>query len=256
MPMKWLYALAISILLLLTPAQADDSQISFATVDWEPYAGESIINYGISSVIIREACKRVGLKPSFHFMPWSRALDQTRVGNYDAVYNAYFSKKRAEQYAISKPYFRTLLTLCTTPKHSIDYDGSVESLKPYRLGVVRSFVNTEAIDQADYILKDMAETDTLNLRKLLNGRVDLIVIDKYQALHLVKNNPTIEADVRDIRFITPLLEEKTLHALFSKEKPGWQDKLKRFNKGINEVQADGTLNDIMLRFGFFAPHEQ
>lgn len=254
--MKWLFTFVASTLLLTTPIHADDSKISFATVNWEPYAGEALNNYGLSTVIIKEACKRVGLTPSFHFMPWNRAMAQTRDGKYDAVYNAYFSKERAEHYAISEPYFRTILTLCTTIKQSINYDGSVESLKPYRLGLVRGFVNTEEIDQASYLKKDTAETDVLNLRKLLHGRVDMIVIDKYQAIHLVKNNPTIEADIRDIRFITPILEEKTLHVLFSKEKPDWLDKLKRFNKGIMDIQADGTLNDIMFRFGFFVPHKE
>lgn len=254
--MKWIFALAFSILLLAAPVQAGDSQISFSTVNWEPYAGETLINNGISTVIIREACKRVGLTPTFHFMPWNRAMTQTRNGKYDAVFNAYYSKDRAETYAISEPYFRTILTLCATRKKSIDYDGSVESLKPYTIGVVRGFVNTEAIDQALFLKKDTTETDVLNLRKLLHGRVDLIVIDKYQSIHLVKNNPTIEADIKDIQFISPILEEKTLHVLFSKKKPDWQDKLKRFNKGIKEIKADGTLNDIMFRFGFFVPHKE
>ena len=245
--------LTCAILLVASFVHANDSQISFVTNNWEPYASELLPDYGISSVIIAEACKRANLEPKFSFRPWNRAMAKTREGSFDAIFNAYYSKERAENFAVSKPYFKVQLTLCTTTRHPISYDGTIASLKPYKIGVIRGFVNTPGIDQAEYLDKDEAETDLLNIKKLLARRVQVIVIDKYQALDLLKNNPTIEAGVADIHFVTPLLEEKTLHVLFSKRGKEWKKKLHRFNKGLREIQADGTMNKIMARFGFSVP---
>jgi len=237
----------------VTTVQADESRLRFASITWPPYAGETISGYGIASYILTQACKRVGLTAEFYFMPWTRAMKETKEGKYDALYNAYYSEQRAQDYAISDGYFQTLLTLCTKSDTPIEYDGTPQSLHPYRLGLVRGYVNTESIDNDDEIIKDEAENDILNLRKLIRGRVDLIAIDKYQALHLVKNNPTIEADVSDIRFIYPILEMKELHVMFSKSKPDWQKNLRLLNRGLREIKADGTLNDIMIRYGFSVP---
>lgn len=243
-------------LVIVLPTQAPGQTLTFATVNWEPYAGETLPDKGITSVIIAKACKLAGLEAEFRFMPWPRAMDETRSGKYDAVYNAYFSKYRDSHFGISEPYFTTHLTLCTKADTTIRYDGSVESLLPYRLGVVRGFVNTEAIDQEKSIMKDEAINDVMNLNKLLHNRVDLIVIDKYQALHLVKNNPTIEADVNDIRFISPKLDTKKLHVLFSKETRGWQSIMRRFNNALRKMKSDGTIDELMLRFGFVLPEKQ
>ncbi|QJB57333.1 transporter substrate-binding domain-containing protein [Pseudodesulfovibrio sp. zrk46] len=248
--MKSLIILAASIVLTFSIARADDTQLDFVTITWEPYAGEIIPGYGIASTIISKACARVGLTAKFHFLPWTRAMDETKAGDFDALYNAYYSPQRDEDYGVSECYFQTILTLCTKSSNSIDYDGTTQSLHKYRLGVVRGFVNTKAIDSDKELNKDEAENDVLNLRKLLHDRVDLIVIDKYQALHLVKNSPIIEADMADIRFIYPALEQKSLHVMFSKNRTGWQQKLELFNKGLKEIKKDGTLKAILLSYGF------
>ncbi len=252
--MKCLMSLLFILVLLVEPAGAMDSRLAFTTNNWAPYAAERLHGGGLTAAIVTEACKRVGLKVDFHFMPWNRSMDAVKQGQYDAIYNAYYSAERAKNYAMSKPYFQTQLVLCSKANTNIEYDGTTQSLHKYRIGVVRGFVNTDAIDSDADITKDTADNDILNLRKLLHDRVDLIIIDKYQAIHLIKNNPTIEADIRDIHFISPSLESKKLHVLFSKNKPGWKSNLHLFNQGLDEIKKDGTLNDIMAAYGFSVPH--
>lgn len=250
--MKFL-AVILCFLAFAIPAQASESNLSFATLNWEPYAAESLPNFGFASAIVAEASKRAGFNAEFYFIPWTRAMAEVKIGKYDALFNAYDSEQRRIDYGVSLPYYQTQLVLCTTTDTDIEYDGSTQSLHKYRFGVVRGYVNTKAIDNDTELIKDEAENDRMNLNKLVNGRVDVIAIDKYQALYLIKNDPAIQDAPKKIRFLSPVLEMKPIHVMFSKKTPDWAEKLHRFNHALDTVIKDGTINDIMLEYGIAVP---
>ena len=108
------------------------------------------------------------------------------------------------------------LVLCARKSSRVAWDGTLESLRPYRLGVVMGYVNTPAIDGADFLQKDTTTSDLLNLKKLLGGRLDAIVIDQFQAIYLLKNNPMLIQGLADVEFLQPPLEQKGIHVLFSR----------------------------------------
>lgn len=227
----------------------DEKTLDFVTVSWEPYAGEFMAEKGFTSAIIKEACRRAGLKATFHFMPWNRAVEGVRNGQFDALYSAYYSRERAEEFGLSRPYVHSPLALCVRRDSSASWNGTVESLVPYRIGIVRGYVNTQEFDSAASLHKEETNSDLLNLRKLLGGRVDMIAIDKYLAIFMLKSNPTLEGGIQSVRFLTPLMDVRSVHAMFSRKRPRWEQHLEQFNKGLEEMELDGTIDDIKLRFG-------
>jgi polar amino acid transport system substrate-binding protein len=243
-----------TIFLLAAPARGLEP-VSFVSVDWQPYAGELLPEYGVGSAIIAAVCQRAGFEPSFHFMPWKRAMEDVDKGKHDALYSAYSSSRRERRFAVSEPYLYGRLVLCARKSSKVAWDGTLGSLRPYRLGVVLGYVNTPAIDRSDFLQKDMAPSDLLNLKKLLSGRLDAIVIDQFQAVYLLKNNPVLESGLADVEFLRPPLERKGIHVMFSRQKPGWKQRLARFNRGLEEIRRDGTLQRIMDKFGFLLPDE-
>ena len=100
------------------------------------------------------------------------------------------------------------LVFCKKKGADVSYK-TLQDLKPYRIGVVRGYVNTPEFDAADYLRKDIANSDELNLRKLLKGRVDLVVIDKFTAQHILST--AIPEGVDAIEFLEPHLQEKPLY---------------------------------------------
>ncbi len=254
--MKKVVLTALALVLLFAGSASAVQEISFATVDWEPYGGEYLPEYGFTSAIIAEACNRVGLKATFHFMPWKRAMGEVRRGKYDALYSAYYSEERAKEFGVSNPYVHGPLVLCAKKGTSISWDGTMRSLEAYRIGVVRGYVNTPVFDKSEFLIKDETTSDLLNLRKLLGGRIDIIVIDKFLAIHMLKTNPTLEGDLQDVQFLSPPLEEKDVHVMFSKSNPGWKRTLELFNKGLEAIEKDGTKESIMKKFGFWLSEEE
>ncbi len=177
---------------------------------------------------------------------------KTKRGKLDALYSAYYSDERAKTYALSEPYAESPVVFCTKKDADIKYT-KLHDLAKYRIGVVQGYVNTPEIDKADYLQKDDgAVSDLLNLRKLLKNRVDLIIIDKFVAISILKNNPTLEGDVKSVKFLDPPLEMKPLFVMFSKAVPGYEKKLADFNRGLKMVNDDGTVKNIMIKHGFVA----
>ncbi len=214
-----LFHLVISLILFWSCTAAAQDHVSFATTEWEPYSGENLPGYGVGSAIIAEACSRVGIKPTFHFMPWKRAMNDVRIGKYDALYSAYGSRDRSKIYAVSKPYISGQLVLCAKRGTNIHWDGSIRSLAPYRIGVVLGFVNTPEFDNAKYLDKDVGPSDLLNLNKLLNGRIDLVVIDLYQALYLIKTARYYKARWQTSISFSPRCPRRTYMSCFQKPFP-------------------------------------
>ncbi len=180
-------------------------------------------------------------------------MEDVKTGKYDALYSAYYSESRSKTYAVSKPYISSQLVLCAKRGTNIHWDGSIRSLAPYKIGVVLGFVNTPEFDAAHYLDKDVGPSDLLNLNKLLNDRIDLVVIDLYQALYLIKNSPALQGSLADIYFLQPPMAQKTVHVMFSKALPTWKKNLELFNKGLESMESDGTKDYILNKYGYLPP---
>jgi len=224
-------------------------EIHLTSTNWEPYNGELLPNYGFTSEIISKAFERVGYNVKFTFLPWNRAVEETKKGKYDGLFAAYYSEERAKIFDPSDPYISGPLVLCSRKGANIKYK-TLRDLSSYTIGVVRGYVNTPEFDKADYLKKDEVNNDLLNLKKLLKGRVDLILIDKYLALFYLKNTPSIDGALSSVEFLSPALEEKSLHIMFSKAVMNYEKKVKDFNRGLQEIKADGTVEKILIKYGF------
>lgn len=247
--MKVVCIFIVTLVLLSSVSQgiANEKTVSLAVLDWKPYAGEELEKFGFGSQVLIAAFKRVGYNVTFNFMPWVRALKDTEIGKYDAVCYGYHSDSRSKIYALSNPFIESSLVFYKHKDSNISY-RSLQDLKPYRIGLVRGYVNTEQFDAADYLIKEEVSNETLNLKKLLNKRVDLILIDKFVAQYLI--NTVFYKNKPDFELISPPLKIHPLYVMFSKQVKNYDQKLKDFNNGLEQIIADGTRSKIMEAHGF------
>jgi polar amino acid transport system substrate-binding protein len=241
-----LSALVLLLSLILT-ASALAGSVKLATLDWEPYISQSMANNGFVAEVVREAFKRSGQNVTFAFMPWARVLAVAERGEVDGYLPEYYGKKLQAKFLLSHPLPAGPLGFFKLKSKAITWK-ILDDLRPYRIGVVRGYVNTAAFDARQDLKKDEGEDDTRNLRKLVGGRIDLMVADKYVGLYLAKKNMPTGAG--EIEFLSPVLENKELFVCFPKSKPGSRALRDAFNKGLASMKADGTLAAIMKKSGF------
>ncbi len=242
----------ISLLFILTilSTMSFAEQIKLTSCNWKPYNAEGLLNYGFASEIISTAFARRGYKVSFTFLPWKRAMKETERGLYHGLFAAYYNRERAEIYQASDPYITGPLVLCAKKNSKIKYKNLID-LKSYKIGTVMGYANTEEFDNANYLQKDPVISDIQNIRKLLAGRVDLIVVDKYLALYHLKNTPVLSGNTDSVKFLEPPLQEKNLHIMFSRAIPGFEKRVKDFNLGLKEIKDDGTYKEILIKHDFY-----
>ncbi len=236
-----------------TPTQApptaysEEHIVKLATLDWPPYVGKDLPKYGFTTAIVSEAFKRAGYEVKIDFMPWARVLQEAEAGQYDAAYPEYYSEERVKTFFLSESFAVGPLGFYKRKADNIIYT-KLEDLKPYRIGVVLGYTNTPEFDAADYLQKDAVNSDEQNLRKLLLGRVDLIVIDKFVGQYIIKTSIPEAADA--LEFINPPLLEQPLYVIFSRQAAGSEQKLQAFNAALKTMREDGTLERILKEYGF------
>lgn len=237
----------LGFLLALSSLQAEDRPVRLASLDWAPYIGKNLPDQGYIAVIAREAFKRMGHKVEIAFLPWARALEESRKGYYDGLFPEYYSESRKKEYVFSNKFPGGPIGFYKRKESNISYK-TLEDLKPYSIGVVRGYINTEAFDKADYLTKDPASSDEINIKKLERLRLDLIVIDKFVAAYIISNK--YPAFLDKLEFLEPPLEVKPLYIAFSKQSEGYEKRVKRFNQGLKEIYDDGTMDKILEKYGF------
>ncbi|WP_019616309.1 substrate-binding periplasmic protein [Psychromonas ossibalaenae] len=221
--------------------------IRIATLDWEPYISQQLSDEGFMAEITREAFRREGYKVEYVYLPWKRAVTQTEYGEFDGYFPSYWSKQREDKSLFTDSIISGPVVLFKVKGSSITYK-ELSDLKPYRIGVVRGFVNTPEFDAADYLRKEQVTTDLVNIKKLLAERVDLIVADKFVGFYLL--NKYLPHMFGQIESISPPLQDKKMYLCISKKSDNAAVKVEAFNKGLKEMHKDGTFDKILQKHGF------
>ncbi len=113
--------------------------------------------------------------------------------------------------------------------------------------MIRGYVNTAEFDAATYLKKDEAKDDLTNFKKLIVGRIELIVCDKNVGEHLLKTE--LKESAGEVEFVEPALENKDLYLCISKSQQNGQKIINEFNAAIKQMADDGTMQKILDKHG-------
>jgi len=234
-------------IMISSPAFSAGRSLTLVTLDWPPYSGQDLKNKGFTTEIVKAAFKAVGYEASIVFNNnWDDAFQKTKDGKYDGQFPEYYAKDKAPSYRYSDFFSQSLLVLAKKKSTKLQYK-SVKDLVPFKVGVVKGYINTPEIDNATNLKKVIAESDEDNLSKLIKNEADVIVIDKLVAqFFLRKKFPDAQAG---IEFIEPPLLIQPLFLLVSKVPKDSEQIVKDFNQGLERIKKNGTFDAIMKASG-------
>jgi len=113
-----------------------------------------------------------------------------------------------------------------------------ETVKPYRIGVVRGYSYPPDFVQAALTIEEVT-TDEQNLKKLQEGRIQLAVIDKGVAIDLIKTKLPELAET--VEWIDPPIEQIRCIWRFRKKAQDAQKKFEDFVRGYQILVDNGTI---------------
>lgn len=248
------------LVLLLASCWANASEVvRLATLEWEPYIGEQMPEQGYVAALVREAYAERGVAVQITFYPWARALHLVRIGELDGLLPEYFDATRQPEFRFSDAFAGSPLGLYKRRGAPIRYvvdpqldpERALRGLSAHRFGVVRGYLNTPEFDAADYLIKEAATSDEINLRKLVFERVDLVVIDVLVAEHLLRTR--LASYRARLELMNPVLQEKPLYIAFSRKSPRADAALSEFNAGLLVLKNSGRLDALRSRLLKLAP---
>lgn len=246
--MKKVIALTPLLLLFLSfTAFSASKEIHLAFGEYPPYYGQELVNNGSISEIIVEAYKRMDYRVKLHFIPsWARRIKETKEGKYDGIYSGWFREERKKWFAFSNPLPPNELGFYKRKNHNISFN-KLEDLRPYSVGIVLGYANSEKFEQAQ-LKTEAVETESQNIGKLLLNRIDLVLIDKGVGRYIL-NTKYADKSSR-VEWMPPAIEVANQYLMISKKTDEYQQKLDDFNTGLNILIEHNIVEKIMKKHGF------
>ncbi|MCP3942327.1 MAG: amino acid ABC transporter substrate-binding protein [Desulfobacteraceae bacterium] len=226
---------------------AEDKNVHLATDPWAPFYGPELKNGGFFTEIVRESFKRSGYKLSVDFVPWKRAVVQSKEGKFDGLLGAFHTKERETFYIYSNPISTSSLVFVTKKERDIKYT-TLKDFKNYQIGTIRGYTYSPGFDNAAYLHKQPVQDVRINIKKLLKGRIDIIIDSRAVILNILKKEFPDHID--SLKIIEPPLKVNSLYVPISKRIENAQQIVDALNKGLQAIIEDETYFNILESYGF------
>jgi polar amino acid transport system substrate-binding protein len=220
--------------------------IILCTVPWAPFYGPELERKGFITALAVAALEAVGHEPEVQFMPWARAMLEVKQGDRQALLGAYYTDERAETYIASDELYATEVGLVALKDLGVERFSGLRDLSGYRIGYGRGWATTDEFDNAEFLDKEAADNNVLNVRKLYAGRIDMIAMnfDRFRQIAADEGH-----DPERAVFLEPALKSSGLYVMFSREMVNAEGIARDFNRGLETIRNNGEYDRILADFG-------
>lgn len=197
---------------------------------------------GIDIDILSEAARDMGVRIDFVPLPWRRAMMAFQSGEVDGMFQLTPTPQRFRDWCMTGPLRATRMVFATLAGSPITDFAGLQTLRGRTIGIVNGFTYTSEFNAAGHFTREGSVDDETSLRKLLLGRVDLMLGGQPNILHAAAT-----LGVRDaIRILPTPLQVQPRYAAFLRE-PARMDKAARLQAALARMQMDGRIDRILHR---------
>lgn len=232
---------------LIVPSASAAETITIATLEYAPFSGKNLKFNGFVNHVIAEAFQRRGYSVKFAYLPWKRAVTETKNGQYAALSYVYLTKDREKEFYLSDPISDEKIVFFHLKSNPIQEWQTLADLKNHKIGATRGYTYTHEFWQAveSKLLKvEITDSDKQNYKKLFAGRIDLFpsgLANGYSFLR--KEFPLSQS--RLITYHPKPLSETTGHLAFSRSRKNSENLLQMFNQGLAELKQEGSYDKFV-----------
>lgn len=227
-------------------ALAEEATVVISATEWEPYTGASLPDGGFLTEITEKALESRNRKVRFEFVPWKRALEMTRVGEYDAIIGASWTEERTEYLRYPAYFWESSIAFFSRKDRPATYP-STEALCPATVGILRGSLFVKRFTEIGCFNIQPGNSVETNIRKLLGNRLDLMIeSDISVSFYLNRKFPD---RIHDVQMLRPVIQEDKVYCAFSKAKPGHKALAEDYDEGIKLIRQNGVYDGILSKHG-------
>ncbi len=252
--MKILSILCCLFFLFCQPSHLTAAEVAVVTEEWIPYnfvyKGQVI---GISTEIVKQALQRAGITIAggrVRLMPWARAYYTVQHSRNTLIYTILRTPERESLFKWVGPlvppdsfYFFKLAS-----RHDIRLRSLVDA-RPYRIGILKDSVHGQFLRRHGFGVSslDPVSYQVQNLKKLLSGRVDLIVdVERTVRLRAERLGIPYETFAKAL-----FLFRQEYYMAFNRETP--DTLVRQVGAALAAMKKDGTVEAILCRYQGIEP---
>ncbi|MBW9115330.1 transporter substrate-binding domain-containing protein [Rhizobium cauense] len=231
--------LLLSTLLSLTAsAHAMAGAVTLVTEEYPPFSyrdGKTI--KGASVEQVEMLMKEAGIEYTIEMMPWARAFNLAQTTPMNCVFTTAHSAKRDAMFKWVEPLLVDRNILITRSSSGVTA-RNLEEAKHYTVGTQREDYTEVTLRENGFSKLDVTTDFNATLRKLLNGRIDMMPISELYFDKLKADQPLEKVTV---------LSSQPMGIACEKNFPS--DLLAKMQAALNKLISDGTQQTVFRKYG-------
>jgi polar amino acid transport system substrate-binding protein len=247
--MKKLLTVLFVLLSLMIFGNTNSTALELVTLQYPPY--EYLQNgevKGVAVDIVREVFKRIKRPITITLYSWDQSLAMIQKGESDAIFTIFKTPEREAYADYSHEVLMTqFVSLFIKSDSNIVFDGDVSKLRNCTFGVVHKISYGSIFDQAvkNGVIRNIetSETGEENMKKLLQGHVDILVSNRYGALDIVKKMNNVD----QVKELKPAIQSVPSYIAFSKKR-GLTSLRDEYDMILRKIKDDGIYERIISSY--------
>jgi len=227
----------LTLLVLVVPAQAQT--IKLDTEEYPPFNYREDNAYKGSSVEqVKLLMQDAGLDYTIEMMPWARALSLATTQQDHCVFSTVHNAERDPKFKWVEPLLTNRTVLVRKAGSGVN-PSTIEEAKAYSVGTQRDDYTQTILEAHQFPKVDLAVDQTLSLKKLLSGRIDLMPVSEDYFMVLKRQGKAVE--------VALVLTEDVFSIACN---PGISDEVvATMQSSLDKLIADGTQAMIFEKYG-------
>ena len=226
-----------------TPAPAKvlvvGTDAAYAPFESQNEKGE-IVGFDID--VVTAVAQKAGLEVKFVNTPWEGIFNTLQQGDRDLLVSAItITDERKQTMDFSTPYFDAQQLIAVKKNSKV---GKFDDLKKLKVGVQTGTTGDEVVTKLqgkNSTNVKRFESTPMALKELESGGVDAVVADNGVVINYVNNNAAAGFKTVSDKGFVP--EQYGLAV-----KKGNTELLEKLNKGLADIKADGTYDQIYTKY--------
>lgn len=221
--------------------------IRLSTAEWYPYISKDLPNYGCDAQIVSEAFALEGIRVEYIFMPWARGYYEAETGLVDgAIEWMKLEEREVKFYFSEKPYNTQENIFLSHRDNPLDWE-TLDDLIGKKIGITVGYGYGGKLDELlanPDVIFETASSDEANIRKLLDGRIDVFPIERTVGEGILTKYFSTEE--RDQIILNPKpLSQFYPYVILTKALPENQERIEKYNRGFETLVNSGRYQKIL-----------
>ena len=220
--------------------------IRVITEEFPPYdfVGDNGKVEGMATEVVREVLKEIGQDVEIEVLPWARALKLARTTPATLLFSVVRTPERESEFYWVGVVCEVKSYLYRLKTRTDIHPGSLSDLKQYSIGVVRDWAGQKHLEQNGFTQLQLVPDSDANIKKLLNGRVDLIEDYEANIVYRMKKFDLDPQQVEKVYFNADI--SGPLYAVFSRDTE--KEIADQFRDAFSTIHLDGRYEAIQNRW--------